>query len=119
MVPVAPLALQVVQAPVFHGYALSVAIELAHPVAAESLAAALAGPYVHIVTSAAEFPGNVQAVEEEEAQVLVQPVLPMEEATQTNRFWLWIVADNLKLAARNAVACAVELNRLRPRGKVQ
>ena len=38
---------------------------------------------------------------------------------ETNRFWLWIVADNLKFAAQNAIACAVELNRLRPRGKVQ
>ena len=131
------LALQVIQVPVFHGYALSVAIEFAHPVAVEALGEALAGPHVHIVASATDFPGNVQAVEEEEAQVLVQPVLAIAEATsesgagaksrlglvdeaaRTSRFWLWIVADNLKFAAKNAVACALELNRLRPRGKVQ
>lgn len=137
IVPAPSLALQVVQAPVFHGYALSVSVEFSRPVAAEALAKALAGSHVRIVADAKSFPGNVQAVEEEEALVLVQPVLPVAESIathgtgtksegtqgsksqQTTRFWLWIVADNLKFAARNAVACAIELNRLRPRGKVQ
>lgn len=126
-----------IQVPVFHGYALSVSIEFSHPVAAGALAKALAGSHVRIVADAAAFPGNVQAVEEQEPQILVQPVFPPSEsevsagvvikspvaqeagAKQTNRFWLWIVADNLKFAAQNAIACAVELNRLRPRGKVQ
>lgn len=136
-VPSSSLALQVIQVPVFHGYALSVSIEFSHPVAAGALAKALAGPHVRIVADAAAFPGNVQAVEEQEPQILVQPVFPPSEsevsagvvikspvaqeagAKQTNRFWLWIVADNLKFAAQNAIACAVELNRLRPCGKVQ
>ncbi len=136
-VPASSLALQVIQVPVFHGYALSVSVEFPHPVAAGALAKALAGSHVRIVADATSFPGNVQAVEEQEPQVLVQPVFPPSEADavaesgskdssakenlprETNRFWLWIVADNLKFAAQNAIACAVELNRLRPRGKVQ
>jgi len=136
-IPASPLALQVIQVPVFHGYALSVSVEFPHPVAAGALAKALAGSHVRIVADATAFPGNVQAVEEQEAQILVQPVFPPSESDpvaekgskilsaeanvrkQTNRFWLWIVADNLKFAAQNAIACAVELNRLRPRGKVQ
>ncbi|MGH9616013.1 MAG: Asd/ArgC dimerization domain-containing protein [Acidobacteriaceae bacterium] len=136
--PAPSLALQVIQVPVFHGYALSVSVEFSHPVAAESLAKALAGSHVRIVADMKSFPGNVQAVEEEEALVLVRPVLdlveppvvareskvkseakPRSKSQETSRFWLWIVADNLKFAARNAVACAIELNRLRPRGKVQ
>ena len=36
-----------------------------------------------------------------------------------SRFWIWMAADNLKLAALNAIACATELRRLRPSGKVQ
>ncbi|MGC2251211.1 MAG: hypothetical protein WA626_11065, partial [Acidobacteriaceae bacterium] len=117
-------------------YALSVSVEFPRPVAAGALAKALAGSHVRIVADATAFPGNVQAVEEQEAQVLVQPVFPPSESEavaeegskhpsekevpkETNRFWLWIVADNLKFAAQNAIACAVELNRLRPRGKVQ
>lgn len=136
-VPASSLALQVIQVPVFHGYALSVSVEFPHPVAAGALAKALAGSHVRIVTDATAFPGNVQAVEEQDAQILVRPVFPPSEfdptsaeeskdssaeqrvSSETNRFWLWIVADNLKLAAQNAIACAVELNRLRPRGKVQ
>jgi len=115
-------ALQVVQAPVFHGHALSVAMEFSQPVASDALARVLAGRYVHIVADPNAFPSNVQAVEEEEMQVLVRPVFEDAETSgkrETRRFWLWIVADNLKLAARNAIACAAELNRLRPRGGVQ
>ena len=138
LVPASSLALQVIQVPVFHGYALSVCCGVFRPVPAGALAEALAGSHLHIVADASAFPGNVQAVEEEEAQVLVQPVFELAEesavsdreadqraaaqepaARRTSRFWLWIVADNLKFAARNAVACAIELNRLRPRGKVQ
>ncbi len=126
VVPAALLALQAIQAPIFHGYALSVAVEFAAPVVVNALAAALAGPHLHIVPNAGEFPGNVQAVEEEDVQVLVQPIIEQGPGNagsssdlETTRFWLWIVADNLKFAAQNAVACAVELNRLRPRGSVQ
>lgn len=125
----APLALQVVQVPVFHGYALSIGLEFAKPVGDDAVVAALAGPHVRMVASASEFPGNVQAVEEEDAQVLVQSVSPAVSAlkpasvpadkTDSARFWLWIVADNLKFAAQNAIACAMELDRLRPRGSVQ
>jgi len=116
-----PLALQLVQVPVFHGYGVSVAIGLVSSVFSNSLQESLAGPHLHVVSHASEFPGNVQAVEEDKAQVLVQPILrnPQTEDGRTDRFWLWIVADNLKLAAKNAVACAMELNRLRPRGGVQ
>jgi aspartate-semialdehyde dehydrogenase len=68
------------------------------------------------------FPGNVQAVEEDDVQMLVRPALGAEKdelASRARRYWLWVVADNLKFAAKNAIACASELNRLRPRGKVQ
>jgi aspartate-semialdehyde dehydrogenase len=114
----APLALQVVQAPVFHGYAISVSMTLDKPVQARDLQQALDGAHLHVVSRIGEFPGNVQAVEEEDAQVLLQSAVAAE-AEESSRFWLWIVADNLKLAAQNAIACAVELDRLRPRGGVQ
>lgn len=114
-----PLALQVVQAPIFHGYALSIAVEFDQPVVADELAHRLTGSHLHVIRTAGEFPGNVHAVEEDDVQVLVQPVFEGTPAEMTDRFWLWVVADNLKFAAQNAIACAVELNRLRPRGSVQ
>ncbi|HET9086069.1 MAG TPA: Asd/ArgC dimerization domain-containing protein [Acidobacteriaceae bacterium] len=126
----AALALQIVQVPVFHGYAVSLGLEFDQPVSLASVTEALAGSHVRLVTEPGEFPGNVQAVEETDVQVLVQPietnVSPAQTAgiafagkPDTTRFWLWIIADNLKFAAQNAIACAVELNRLRPRGIVQ
>jgi aspartate-semialdehyde dehydrogenase len=119
----APLALQVVQVPVFHGYALSIAVEFAEAVTVQSVVRAFSGSHLHIVSDVSAFPGNVQAVEGDDVQVLVQPVWESGETSSskeaTRRFWLWAVADNLKFAALNAIACAVELNRLRPRGGVQ
>lgn len=126
---VAP-ALQIIQVPVFHGYALSIALEFSQTVQADAVVQALAGAHVRLVSEVGEFPGNVQAVEEADVQMLAQPVYsgassPPTSASsfsgknQTSRFWLWVVADNLKFAAQNAIACAVELNRLRPRGSVQ
>lgn len=38
---------------------------------------------------------------------------------ETNRFWIWAGFDNLRFAVLNALACALELKRLRPSGKVQ
>lgn len=125
------LALQVVQAPVFHGYSASISLEFTRPVVPSDVHHALNGPFVRVLSNANEFPGSVQAVEEEEIQVLVRPVpagtraagmhgfTPKSQQNMIDRFWLWAVADNLKLAARNAVACALELNRLRPHGTVQ
>jgi aspartate-semialdehyde dehydrogenase len=40
-------------------------------------------------------------------------------AVKTDRFWIWTSYDNLKIAALQAVACAQELNKIRPKGKVQ
>jgi aspartate-semialdehyde dehydrogenase len=37
----------------------------------------------------------------------------------TTRFWIWASIDNLKFGALNAIACAQELSKLRPQGKVQ
>lgn len=119
----ASLALQMVQVPAFHGYALSIAVELTQGVRPEALARSLSGSHVHVVPHASQFPGTVQAVEEDDVQVLVQPVFREGQGQgadgETDRIWLWVVADNLKFAARNAIACALELNRLRPRGSVQ
>lgn len=121
-------ALQIVQVPIFHGYGLSVALEFKQPVKAQTLQDALAGSHVQIVQDVNEFPGNASAVGEEDMHVLVRPasaVGTVPGATAAagketgDRFWIWAVADNLKFAAKNAIACATELNRLRPRGSVQ
>jgi len=46
-------------------------------------------------------------------------LLTRRDAALAGGFWLWMAADNLIFAAENAVACAMELAKLRPAGKVQ
>jgi aspartate-semialdehyde dehydrogenase len=109
------MALQVVQAPVFHGYTASVLVELGVAVTVEEVEAALAGETVDVVTFDSDPPSNVSAAGQQ--NVMVRVSADVEGAS--TRFWLWLAADNLKLAAVNAIACAQELRRLRPLGKVQ
>jgi aspartate-semialdehyde dehydrogenase len=114
---VAPLALQVVQAPVFHGYVISALVELGAPATAAQVEAVLAGEHVDIVSAESAPPSNLSAAGQEDVMVRLKSVSGTDAAS--TRFWLWLAADNLKLAAINAVACAVELRKLRPQGKVQ
>lgn len=111
------LSLQVVQAPVFHGYVASVFLETAVPVSVEQLEASLAGDYVDVVSSEFDPPSNLSAAGQEDVMVLVRAAGARAKAG--TGFWLWLAADNLKLRALNGIACASELRRLRPQGKVQ
>ena len=111
-----PLALQVVQAPVFHGYVVSMLVEVAQPATVEQVEAALAGEHVDVVSGESDPPSNLSAAGQEDIMVRVSEDVGDDG---TGRFWLWLAADNLKLAALNAIACAGELRRLRPLGKVQ
>jgi aspartate-semialdehyde dehydrogenase len=112
-----PLVLQMVQAPVFHGYVASVYLETAEPVTLAQLEGALAGEHVDLVTDGSESPSNLSAAGQEE--IMVRAKRGFEGDGAGTHFWLWMAADNLKLAAVHAIACAGELGRLRPSGKVQ
>ncbi|MCL2659220.1 MAG: segregation protein B [Acidobacteriaceae bacterium] len=107
-----PLMLQMVQAPVFHGYVISAFVELGEPARAEQVEKALAGEHIDVVASDAEPPSNLSAAGRDEIMVRVK-------SAGASGVWLWMAADNLKLAAINAIACACELGKLRPQGKVQ
>ena len=110
------LALQMVQAPVFHGYVLSMLVEFEKARSVDEVELILAGDYVDVVSRESDPPSNLSAAGQEDIMVRARSADEGEKAT---RFWLWLAADNLKLAALNAIACATELRRLRPLGKVQ
>jgi aspartate-semialdehyde dehydrogenase len=112
-----PLALQMVQAPVFHGYVISVFVETGIATTTGQVERALSGEHVDIVTVDSEPPSNLSAAGQEDLMIRVKG--DSNTADATTRFWLWLAADNLKFAAMNAIACAVELRKLRPQGKVQ
>lgn len=120
------LALQLVQAPVFHGYVASVLVEPQEPATVEQMETAAYGEHVDLVGAESDPPSNLSAAGQSEILLRVEAAgnpASVEAATKndgtSSRFWLWISADNLKLAALNAIACANELRRLRPQGKVQ
>lgn len=107
------VAIQLIHAPVFHGYCISLGVELEHPATTESLAAALTGEHVDVVAGDADAPSNVSTAGQEDI------MLRLQETDDPQRFWIWAAVDNLKLSALNALACAAELRRLRPLGQVQ
>jgi len=111
------LALQLVQAPVFHGYVASVLVELQGTATAEELELAVYGERVDVVGPESDPPSNISAAGQPE--ILVRVTSASAGDAPAGRFWLWLAADNLKLASLNAIACASELGRLRPQGKVQ
>jgi aspartate-semialdehyde dehydrogenase len=110
-------SIQLLHAPVFHGYGISFAIELDEPVSAEHLETALSGEHVDVIMGDADAPSNLSSAGQDDILIRVRTADGSELAT--TRFWVWAVIDNLKLSAFNALACAQELRRLRPHGKVQ
>jgi aspartate-semialdehyde dehydrogenase len=111
------LSLQLIHAPVFHGHTHSIAIEYERPVAVAEVEAALSAPHLELAVGDADAPGNLHSIGEQEISVRVRS--EQETASRSTQFWLWASADNLELAALNAVECAQELRKLRPQGKVQ
>jgi aspartate-semialdehyde dehydrogenase len=107
-------ALLVLQAPVFHGHAFSVYLELEKPVSIVDLSSALAGEHVVISASPEDTPNNVSAAGQ--GDILVSIAI---DANHKNGVWLWATTDNLRLAALTAVECAETMTASRPRGQIQ
>jgi aspartate-semialdehyde dehydrogenase len=110
------VAIQLLHAPVFHGYGISLFVELESPTSLDQMEASLAGEHVEIVTAESDPPTNLTVAGQGNVLVRVRPHNTKE--TETTRFWIWAGLDNLRFATLNAVACALELKRLRPSGKV-
>jgi aspartate-semialdehyde dehydrogenase len=113
----ADLALQLVQAPVFHGYVASVLVEIGGTALPEQIELAAYGEHVGVVAAESDPPSNISAAGQ--ADILLRVSSAAASGGASDKFWLWLAVDNLKLAALNAIACASELARLRPQGKVQ
>jgi aspartate-semialdehyde dehydrogenase len=102
---------------VFHGYVLSLLVEVGESATVNQVEAALAGDRVDVVSGESDPPSNLSAAGQEDIMVRVRK--DAGDEGKDARFWIWLAADNLKLAALNGIACANELRRLRPLGKVQ
>ncbi len=111
-----PLDLQIIYSPLFHGHTASVLVELRTPCTIAEVEAALAGEHIEVVKEESDPPSNLSASGQ---RGVLARVRSASGESSGRRFWLWLATDNLKLAAANAIACAVELRRLQPQGKVQ
>ncbi|MGC2617800.1 MAG: segregation protein B, partial [Acidobacteriaceae bacterium] len=113
------VGIQVVHAPVFHGYTISLAIEFAQAATLDQIETALAGEHVEMVTADADPPTNLSVAGQPNILTRVRAQSGTNGEAKSTQFWIWAGFDNLRFAALNAVACALELNRLRPHGEVQ
>jgi aspartate-semialdehyde dehydrogenase len=98
-------AIQLVQAPVFYGYAFAAYAEFASSVPPEQLHAAFASLGAKISALEDPPPSNVSVAGEDEIHMAqIEP-----DPNVANAVWIWGAADNLRLAATNAVRIAEEI----------
>ncbi len=102
---VAAPAIQVVQAPVFYGYSFMAYAEFAAVVAADGIGEALTAVGVQVAEAGAERPSSVSVAGE--SQIVVARA--EADAASAGAWWIWGAADNLRLAAANAVSIAETL----------
>ena len=111
----APLpSLLVLQAPIFHGYAFAIHMQMDQVVDVEQFSQALSGEHVNIAQPAEDAPSNVSVAGQGNILLSIKP-----DPNGPNGVWLWVAADNLRIAATTAVECAETMAATRPRGKIQ
>jgi aspartate-semialdehyde dehydrogenase len=117
------LRLQLIHAPVFHGHTFSICIELERPMPLAAIEDAFGGDHLDLVLEETDSPSNLAAAGQNDVLVWLKPEPPINRtdrlSLETSRFWIWAASDNLRLAAQNAVECALDMRRLRPQGQVQ
>jgi aspartate-semialdehyde dehydrogenase len=107
-------SLLLVQAPIFHGYAFAVHLEMREAADVESVSKALAGEHLTVTLPAEDAPSNVNASGQGDVLVSLLP-----DANLPSGLWLWAAADNLRIAAATAVECAETMATTRPKGQIQ
>jgi aspartate-semialdehyde dehydrogenase len=98
-------AIQLVQAPVFYGYAFAAYAEFASAHPPEQLEAAFSNLGVKVSAPGEAPPSNVSVAGE--GQLHLARI--QSDPNVSGGVWLWGVADNLRLATTNAVRIAEEL----------
>jgi aspartate-semialdehyde dehydrogenase len=95
-------SLRLIQAPVFHGHSISAWVEFESNPGVEALESSLATDKIEVRSGEFEPPTNVGQAGQ--GGIAVGAIAPDRNAADA--CWFWIVADNLRLMAENAVAVA-------------
>jgi aspartate-semialdehyde dehydrogenase len=98
-------ALRLFQVPVFYSLAVSLFLETSQPVAPEKAGEALQGGRVQVRRRSQDSPSPVEVAGS--VKILVDSVAA--DPDHPTGLWIWAVADNLRLAAVNAVEVAESL----------
>ena len=107
-------ALMTLQAPIFHGHALALFLEMENATDISKLSGVLTGDHVMVVGNDEDAPSNVSSAGQSDIQVWLKA-----DALERNGVWLWAAADNLRISALTAVECAESMMATRPTGKIQ
>jgi aspartate-semialdehyde dehydrogenase len=98
-------SLRLIQAPVFHGYSFSAWVEFEENPGVEALENGLAVPAVDVRSRELDPPNNVGQAGQ--SGISIGAIAP--DRNQPEACWFWLAADNLRLAAENAVMVARQL----------
>jgi aspartate-semialdehyde dehydrogenase len=98
-------SLRLIQAPVFHGYSFSAWVEFVDAPDMEALESSLSIDSIEVRGGDFEPPTNVGQAGQ--GGIAVGAITP--DRNHPEAAWLWFVADNVRLAAENAVAVARQL----------
>ena len=98
-------ALRLLTVPVFYSVGVSLYVETTEPISTEAATAALAGERIKVRRSNLDAPTHVEVTGS--SDILVDSI--SADTEHANGMWLWAVADNLHLAAANAVELAASL----------
>jgi len=98
-------AIQLVQAPVFYGYAFAAYADFGAPVAPAQLHAAFTNLGVRVAAADEDAPSNASVAGENEIRIARVEADP----NVAGGVWIWGAADGLRLAATNAVRIAEEM----------
>ncbi len=98
-------SLRLIQAPVFHGYSFSVWVEFENDPGLDTLENVLAIDQIDVRGADTEPPTNVGQAGQ--SGISVGAISP--DRNRAEGYWFWLVADNLRLQAENAVAVARRL----------
>jgi aspartate-semialdehyde dehydrogenase len=95
-------SLRLIQAPVFHGYSFSAWVEFEENPGIEALENSLACDWIDVRGAGFDPPTNTGQAGQ--GGIAVGAIA--EDRNQPAACWFWVVADNLRLTAENAVALA-------------
>ncbi len=107
-------SLLLMQAPIFHGHALALSLELANPADVPAISQALSGDHVVVSGGEEDWPTNVSSAGQSDIQISLKA-----DPVQPNAVWIWAAVDNLRISAITAVECAESMTATRPTGKIQ